>query len=60
MLSAEKEKYLKRLEMSSYKYGEPMVGFEPTASGLQNRCSATELHRHIGSVTGYAVMCQRI
>ncbi len=25
--------------------GEPMVGLEPTTSGLQNRCSTTELHR---------------
>jgi site-specific recombinase XerD len=26
-------------------YEKPMVGFEPTTYGLQNRCSAVELHR---------------
>ena len=25
----------------------PVVGFEPTALALQERCSTTELHRHI-------------
>ena len=25
---------------------EPMIGLEPTTVGLQNRCSAIELHRH--------------
>jgi hypothetical protein len=29
---------------------EPMVGLEPTTGGLQNRCSATELHRHDNSI----------
>ena len=27
------------------KIGEPVVGIEPTADGLQNRCSTAELHR---------------
>jgi hypothetical protein len=30
---------------------EPMVGLEPTTSGLQNRCSTTELHRLRGLAT---------
>ena len=29
---------------------EPMVGLEPTTSGLQNRCSTTELHRPENSI----------
>ena len=31
-------------------HGEPMVGLEPTTSGLQNRCSTTELHRPENSI----------
>jgi hypothetical protein len=32
-------------------HGEPMVRLELTTSGLQNRCSTTELHRHENSIS---------
>lgn len=37
------------METLTTPHDEPVVGFEPTTDGLQNRCSTTELNRLTGT-----------